>query len=513
MLLAATLMIVLGHVAGGQDKEKDKEKDKPKEKEVKVDVRDFNGHYGTVRGVSFSPDGKTLASTGLDNYMRIWNVGTGKQERSFSVYNWGTSVTYSPDGKDLITTSNDRSVRIWDPTGTLRRTFNNHVNMSYMAAVSPNGKLAVSCAHETQVRVWDYTNCRELRNFKADDSYAVWAVAFSPDGKYVATAGQDKSVRLFNPDTGDEVRRFAGHTDVVNTVAFAPDGRSLISAGNDKVLRMWEISTGKERMKLEGHTNYVRSVVYSRDGRTIASGGYDNVIRLWDAYTGKELRKLEGHKQSVWCLAFAPGDKYLASGSDDRLVKVWTVDKLTGRKAAAAAKLTEKQVAAAWKNLEGDDGAKAFKAIIDLSGDPDSAIALLKEKLKAVSDLDDEGQKKVKALIADLDNEEFATRKKAMDALTALGAPVAPQLKAAVTKTSDIDVKLRLFVVLRQLEGSTLSPGQIRTLRALETLERIASADAKEVLTGLTKGVAEAWLTKEAKASLARITPRKPKKK
>jgi Tol biopolymer transport system component len=479
------------------------------------DVHDLSGHTGTVRGLAFSPDGKRLASCSLDNTVRVWDVAARKEQRNWrAFYNGFTSAAWSPDGKKLATTSQNRFVPVWNPdTGAAWRTFTGHMNLAYGAVFSTDSKTVISCAHEPMVRVWEAETAREVRYFKADDGGVVWGLALSPDGKTLATAGQDKSVRLFDPATGTELRRLTGHTDAVMAVAFSPDGHTLVSTGNDKTVRLWEIATGKERLKIDAHTSYVRSVAVAGDGRTIASGGFDHTVRLWDAFTGKELKKLEGHKQAVWAVRFAPDDKLLASGSDDHLVKLWKVQAVTERALAKGEKLAERDAAARWNDLGAEDAAKAYKAMAALSGDPESAVAVFKDKLKPVKELDSDAEKQVEKQIGLLDNDDFATRKKAMEALVALGAPAAPQLRRAVGKAGDVDVKLRLFVVLRQLEGSSLSPAQLRTLRALETLERLGNDGAKEVLQGLAKGVAEAWLTREAKVSLARIERRAGAKK
>jgi hypothetical protein len=491
-----------------KDRPAEKDKANPGPKEVAKGVKELTGHFGGVRGVAFSPDGKSLASCGADSSVRIWGAITGKQVHLCApTHNhWTTSVSFSPDSKKLVSTSYDRSTRTWDrDKGSMLHNYLGHPNLSHSAAFSPDGKYLVSVAYEPNIRVLDAGTGRELRSFKGDDNGIIWAVAYSPDGKMIATAGQDRFVHLWDPQTGTELKKLSGHTEICVALAFSPDGRTLISAGHDKTIRLWEVSTGKERLKLEGHTNWIRGIAVSSDGRTIASGGYDNVIRLWDALTGKELKKLDGHKQTVWGVAFAPGDKTLASGSEDRTIRLWDVAETTARDKPKGEKLADKEVAAFWTALGNDDGVKAYKAIIGLAASPESSVPFLKENLKAVRALDEESQKKVNKLIEDLGNEDFAARKKAMDGLTTLGAPVGPDVRKALAGAKDVDLRLRLFVVLRSLEGASLTAAQLRTLRALETLERINNPDAKEVLEGLGKGVPDAWLTKEAKSCLARL--------
>jgi hypothetical protein len=476
------------------------------------DVRSLEGHTSSVRCVAFSPDGKMLVSGGYDTTARLWEVSTGKPLRILPHVNWVQCATFSPDGKLLATCNYDRSIRLYDPnTGTLLRTFSNHLSQVFAASFSPDSKHVASGAAERVLRVWDAGTLRQTQTIDADTQFNVYAVAFSPDGKTVASAGQDRIVRLWDASSGREIQRFTGHIDVVVSLAFTPDGRGLFSASHDRSIRLWELSTGKERLNFSGHTSLVRSVAVSPDGRTVASGAYDNTVRLWDALTGRELKRLDGHRGTVWAVAFSPDGKLLASGAEDRSVRLWKVTEWTERPAPKGEKLAAREVAARWNDLGDEDGPKAFKAVAELTQSADSALVYFKEHLKPVRELDGEAHKNVTKLIADLEAEDFATRKKAMDALSALGTPAAPQLRQALAKAGDVDLRLRLFVVLRAMDSTGASPEQLRTLRALEVLERIRTAEAKELLGALAKGVPDAYLTQQAKASLARVNRRMAK--
>src|SRR5262249_2137296 len=260
-------------------------------------------------------------------------------------------------------------------------------------------------------------------------------------------------VRLWNPKTGKELRKMTGHGDIVTWVAFLPDGRTLASASQDRTVKLWEVATGKERLSFSQHTNWVRSVVLSPDGRTAASAGYDNIIRLWDTVTGKELKQLKGHTSTIWALDFAPDGKHLASGSQDNTARIWKVSDITGRAAPKETKLEAKELEAHWKALESDDGIKSYKAVGALVQAPESALGMLKTNLKPAKEVEG-AEKKAEKYLADLEDSDYAVRKKAIDALSTMGATIVPQVRKALTKATDVDVKLRLYVVLRALEGT-----------------------------------------------------------
>jgi len=204
----------------------------------------------------------------------------------------------------------------------------NHDNRVIALAFSRDGKYLATASYDKTARVWDIINDKEVAKLK-HDAGGVIAVAFSPDGKYLATASYDKTARVWEATTGSEVAKLS-HDGTVWAVAFSPDGKYAATASDDKTARVWDAATGKQVAKVN-HDELVRAVAFSADGKYVATASDDYTARVWDATTGEEIAKVN-HDDLVKDVAFSPDGKYIATASDDKTAKVW--DATTGAEIA-----------------------------------------------------------------------------------------------------------------------------------------------------------------------------------
>jgi small GTP-binding protein len=192
-------------------------------------------------------------------------------------------------------------------------------------AFSPDGKLFACGSSDRTVKLFDMETGSQVRLLEGHLG-SVSSVAFSPDGRLLVSGSTDRTVRLWDVKTGEQIRSLEGHQDTVFSVAFSPNGQRLASGSSDRTVRIWDVEMEGGIRTLRGHSGSVRSVVFRVEGRYLASGSDDHTVRLWEVETGKQIRSFDGHKNSTRSVVFSPGGRTLASGSTDSTVRLWDVD-------------------------------------------------------------------------------------------------------------------------------------------------------------------------------------------
>ncbi len=205
---------------------------------------------------------------------------------------------------------------------SLRHKLYGHNNIIYQVAWSPNGRILASASADRSVRLWDVHYGRLLHDPIGQGDY-VFSVAWSPDGRVLASGCYDETIRLTDGVTGLPVRDLTGHDGPVYNVAWSPDGRYLASASYDHTIRIWDSQNDWQCRVLEGHSDWVMSVAWSPDGLTLASGSRDESICFWDMNRGTMFRKLKGHNDIVNSVVWSPDGLMLASASDDQTIRLW----------------------------------------------------------------------------------------------------------------------------------------------------------------------------------------------
>ncbi|MGK7873602.1 MAG: AAA-like domain-containing protein [Xenococcaceae cyanobacterium] len=278
----------------------------------------FKGHRGFVTSVSFSPNGKYIATVSEDGTVRLWNL-TGHQIAQFNAHrSFVTSISFSPDGEYIATASSDCSARLWDLFGNQIAEFKGHSGMVLSASFSNNGEYIATASSDCSARLWDLSG-NQIAQF---NGYQDWvrSASFSPNGEYIATASSDCSARLWDL-SGHQIAEFIGHRGKVLSVSFSLNGEYIATASSDCSARLWDLS-GRQIAQLNAHRGWVRSISFSPNGKYLGTGSGDGTARLWDL-SGHQIAELMKHNGGVRSVSFSPNGKYLATASSDCIARLW----------------------------------------------------------------------------------------------------------------------------------------------------------------------------------------------
>ncbi|MCB8943613.1 MAG: NACHT domain-containing protein [Ardenticatenaceae bacterium] len=266
-------------------------------------ITTLTGHNDQVHAATFSPDGQLVATACWDGNAYLWQTKTGEQLAVLAEHDstpW--SIAFHPNGRLLATGSNDSNIKLWDvATHQSIVTLIDHTAQVYAVAFAPDGRTLASASFDGTVRLWDVQNHNCLATLPGDQGELFTCLAFSPDGKLLASGSRSNVIKLWGLETGDwrlgespisslqsPISTLSGHTGWLYALAFSPNGRLLASASGDNTARLWHISSLQSpvsSLTLSGHTSWVHSVAFSPDGQTLATGSGDETIRLWHGET------------------------------------------------------------------------------------------------------------------------------------------------------------------------------------------------------------------------------------
>ncbi len=302
-----------------------------------TEINRLEGHKDIVWDVTYSPDGKLLASGSRDKSVKIWRTD-GRLLQTLQGHDESiTSLTFNHDGSLLASASRDKTVKIWrknpesgefdwQPVTTL-----SHGDWVDKVSFSPDGKLLVTGSKDQTVKIWR-SDGKLLKVLRGHQGWINW-VTFSPDGRFIASASDDKTVKIWGID-GSLLTTLPGHQEGVTVVNFSPDNRTLASASRDGIVKLWrrEQFDGANSFiyrpyrNLQPHSGTIWSLNFDSKGEKLASCSEDNTINLHDVSNGKLIKTFKGHSDAVVSVSFSPNNQFLASASYDKSIKLWSLN-------------------------------------------------------------------------------------------------------------------------------------------------------------------------------------------
>lgn len=280
------------------------------------------GYTQVISTVVFSADGTVLASAGAEPIIRLWSPDTWQETGRLTGHTGAVkTLAISPDSQWLVSASDDGSTRLWDVKRQVEvQRLQNYTETVSALAFSPDSQLLVTVAART-LRLWAVATGQQTMQFPPTAA-PLLSVAFSPDGKSVATGDAAGAVQLWSVIQGQQLRTFAGHTGAVHAVQFSPNGKQLVTASADKSARLWNLQTGVVQI-WRGHVGPVTAATFSPDGHRVVTTGGDRTARIWLVNPNRTIKRISSSGPVNWA-TFSPDGKTIASAHDET-AQLWDV--------------------------------------------------------------------------------------------------------------------------------------------------------------------------------------------
>jgi eukaryotic-like serine/threonine-protein kinase len=294
------------------------------------EITAWRGHTRVVNGLFWSWDGRRLLSADVGGTIKSWSTDTWRETATLQLSppssGEASAKTWSPDGRRLASASSDGTVKIWDAgTGTALATLRGHTRGANGVCWSPDGRRLASASSDGTIKLWDAGTGTATATLEGPTA-GVFAVSWSPDGRRLASGNSDGTVQLWDIVAARPIATMRGHSTVYG-VAWSPNGHRLASSGSDHQVKVWDTDAGAEIVTLRGHETEAFALAWSPDGRRLASGDFHGTVQLWDMAPDLDEdcgnAELRGHADAVYALSWSSNDRRLASASLDHSIRLW----------------------------------------------------------------------------------------------------------------------------------------------------------------------------------------------